>query len=101
MTLEDCAAIDHGFRAVPRRCLQGLRTAPGGSLQVRRPELLDDHTQRLLSEVERLFKTFVDRHGLSTALWTLGRMAGAEVLDRRVETLFGVLQSLQDMFAYG
>eukprot|EP00929_Paragymnodinium_shiwhaense_P050934 TRINITY_DN25640_c0_g1_i3.p1 TRINITY_DN25640_c0_g1~~TRINITY_DN25640_c0_g1_i3.p1 ORF type:complete len:693 (-),score=145.52 TRINITY_DN25640_c0_g1_i3:59-2137(-) len=97
LTMEDCAAVDHRARLIPRRCLQGARAAAGQSLQIRRRQVLNLQARRLLLEVERLFRAFVERYGIFNALWAVGQIAQHQVNGKKVETLFAVLHSVQSM----
>ncbi|CAE8676082.1 unnamed protein product, partial [Polarella glacialis] len=115
-SFEGCAGIaDHG-QAVPREC-RVLRPAPGSGVRLRRKLLISD-TKAFgwMQEGERLFREFVQRHGLFLAVWTTVRQELApsisgkprarqdgvwptteELLDR--DTMFSVLQSIQDLLS--
>jgi len=108
-----CAAVKGQAQRVPRRCLY-LQHQPGACLRVRRSTPLDG-TQAavLVQEGERLFREFVQRHGFFAALWASAsqqlapqsgtaesnmKAASAPVPGANVgETLFGVLDSLQQL----
>merc|ERR1711865_73821 len=123
-----CAAVAGNSRAVPSHCLR-VRRAPGASLRLRQSDVLaDTRAARWIEEGERLFREFVRRHGLYSAVWASAQPqlappkmdASLEDVDvqgesgacqgpvrnltlgifgdRKRESLFSVLQSLQDEF---
>lgn len=95
---EVCAAVSQSGRAVPRRCLKNLRPSPGESLLVRRgPKLQFSKVEYLLDQAERLFREFVHRYGIYAAVWATAQPELApKSPSGSPETLFSVLQSMQD-----
>lgn len=121
-SFEDCAAINDKNQPVPRECLRRATRGSRVGLRLRRRLRLDESTDytpalaqvarvaQWISEGERLFREFVERHGFYQAIWAAGRpeLSGGrdseqseqdrwpteEELMRR-QTMFSVLHSLQ------
>ena len=116
---EECAALLDDHRRVPKRCLQVRRS--GGSPSTlrlrRRIRLRSTRAGFWIEEGERLFREFVAKYDLQVALWAAGQVElaphkgnvdsrstsdtwpTAEEVKHR-ETMFGVLNSLQQMLFF-
>lgn len=110
-SFSDCAAIADNNRQVPQDCLH-LRYTPGAGIRVRRKlRIAKSRVFDWIEEGERLFREFVNKHGLYPAVWAAARhelapsrdgqtskssgFPTAEELAKR-ETMFAVLQSIQE-----
>merc|ERR1712192_122867 len=71
MPCSKCAALDGQVRPIPRKCLR-IRAQKGASMQIRRCTTLSGTRAGLVMvEGERLFREFVQRHGLYSAMWAI------------------------------
>ncbi|CAK9085141.1 Protein Star [Durusdinium trenchii] len=102
-SLHECAALGHDSKAIPAKCM-ALHQSGGmaSGLRLRRKfRFSDNRMSNWLDQGERLFRVFVERHGLYFALWSAGQMELAPLQKKSEtgedrETMFDVLHSIQE-----
>eukprot|EP00930_Biecheleria_cincta_P096500 TRINITY_DN8833_c0_g1_i1.p1 TRINITY_DN8833_c0_g1~~TRINITY_DN8833_c0_g1_i1.p1 ORF type:complete len:705 (+),score=114.41 TRINITY_DN8833_c0_g1_i1:117-2231(+) len=110
-SFHECAAIADNNRRVPRDCLH-LRYSASAGIRVRRKHrIAKTRVFDWIEEGERLFREFVNKHGLYPAVWASSRQELAPARDGKKskptgfpmaeelvqrDTMFAVLQSIQE-----
>lgn len=112
-SLEECAALGDDSKAIPRKCLKLADSQRSSGVRLRRNLALSEtRLSSWLDQGERLFRTFVERHGLFFAVWSAGQRELSVSIDTDTseedektwpertkvfsrETLFDVLHSIQ------